>query len=84
MNPNDGFGCGRSLHWENQAVKVAIKLGENCEHLDIKTILIKMLPQEKNSDYLVKCKVTCIMCDASYDKTTKKLTEKFLKFYGRK
>ncbi len=83
LNPQDGFGCGRSLHWEYEGVQMATKLGENCEHLDIHNILIKMIPEVIDSNYFCKCKVKCAKCDAKFKKTTEQLTEKFLKFYGR-
>ena len=83
LNPNDGFGCGRSIVWEIKAVKIAKKNGEACKCIDYLTILIKMIPDEVLGKHLCKCQVKCPDCNSEYNKTAKKLTQKFLEFYGK-
>jgi len=83
MNPNDGFGCGRSIVWEYKSVEVAKKIGEACPCIDYKTIIIKMTPNSVKDQCSVKIQISCPNCPASYEETSKKMTEKFLKFYGK-
>lgn len=82
MIPHDGQGYGKSMSWHYLAVNAAKKSGESCEHANIDTIRINIQPQ-KTPEQLVKLKVTCSMCDKKLNKTSEKVTKKFLKFYGK-
>ncbi len=82
MSPQDGYGCGKSIVWEYKASLIAKKNGEACPCINIDTLLIKMIPSIIDGKYKAKCKVICPDCDQDYVKTSEKLTEKFIKFYG--
>lgn len=82
MIPYDGFGYGKSFCWHNKAVKIASKNGEKCQHLDITNVLITMTPISEGIGPQISFKVKCAICDSSYLKTSTKLSNKFLKFYG--
>jgi hypothetical protein len=82
MTSYDGQGYGKSMSWHYIAVNAAKKNGESCEHVNHDTIRINIQPQE-TPDQLVKLKVTCSMCNKDLEKTSEKVTRKFLKFYGK-
>jgi len=78
----EGCGYGKTMQWHAKAVEVADKLNEKCEHLDKDNVLIVMAPIEEGLSTRIKFKVKCGKCDAKYERTSEKLTLKFLKFYG--
>ena len=82
MLPYDGQGYGKSMSWHYVAVNACKKKGEACEHINVDTIRIAIQPQE-TPDQLIKLKVTCSMCNKDLDKTSEKVTKRFLKFYGK-
>jgi len=83
MNPNDGFGCGRSVVWEIKALKISQEVKESCPCIDYCTLIISMIPVVKDGVNLLKCKIRCPDCNNKFVKTSEILTEKFLKFYGK-
>lgn len=83
LDPNESFGCGRSVVWEVKAIKVAKKAGEACPCISYLTLIIKMTPRKINNQESLKIKISCPHCNADYSKTNIIMTQKFLKFYGR-
>lgn len=82
MNPNDGFGCGRSVAWEYKAMYFAKELEEDCGHININNIIIKIKCPDKKRASLQRIKIKCPACDNKFEESAKKLTEYLLKFYG--
>jgi hypothetical protein len=82
LNPNDGFGCGRSVFWEYKALEFAKELHEDCGHINIDNLIVKMKRPDKNRVILHRFKIKCPVCDNKFEETIKKLTKYLLKFYG--
>lgn len=82
MNPNDGYGCGRSVFWEYKALNYARDLHEDCGHINIDNIIVKILNPEKGRIVLNRVKISCPECNNTFEETAKNLTEYLLKFYG--
>lgn len=82
LNPNDGFGCGRSVAWEYKALIFIEECKEDCGHLNIDNIIVKVKRPDKNRATLQRMKIKCPFCDNKFEESAKKLTEYLLKFYG--
>ncbi len=83
INFHDSFGCGKSIRWEYEAFSLIQKNGENCGHISIDNIIIKIKKPEKERIALTQCKVKCPFCKNHFPQTSKKLTEEYLRFYNR-
>jgi hypothetical protein len=77
------YGCGRSLRWEVNAVDIARELYEDCVHLDVFTVIVRIIIKDVTGKKEITCKVSCPDCNCEYSKTSEKLTKLFNKFYGR-
>lgn len=82
LNPNDGFGCGRSVFWEYKALIFIEENKEDCGHINIDNLIVKVKRPEKTRLTLNRFKIKCPQCDNKFEESTKKLTEYLLKFYG--
>lgn len=82
MNPNDGFGCGRSVAWEYKALCVISELKEGCGHLNIDNIIINITRPQKNRLVLVKITISCPQCHNKFEESAKKITQEYIRFYG--
>lgn len=82
LNPNDGYGCGRSVFWEYKALEFAEESNENCGHINIDNIIVKMKRPEKSRVSLNRVKIKCPKCANKFEETANKLTEYLIKFYG--
>lgn len=82
LNPNDGFGCGRSVFWEYKALIFIKENKEDCGHINIDNLIVKVKRPEKTRLALERIKIKCPVCDNKFEESAKKLTEYLLKFYG--
>lgn len=82
INFHNSFGCGKSLRWEYEAFSLAVKLNENCGHINVENIIIKIKrdPNKKNPP---ECKIRCIDCDNRFPQTSAELTKLYIEFYRR-
>lgn len=62
-------------------MKEAVKTGESCTHLNIENLLIVMSPVKELGER-IQFDIRCSKCEAKFPETSKKITEKFLEFYG--
>lgn len=73
---------GKAMDWHYIALKIAGKCNEKCEHLAIETLKIVMASIKEGLGREIRFRVSCSKCDADYDRTSDRLSEKFIKFYG--
>jgi len=79
----DGWGYGKSNYWPYVAKKVAKDESEECEHIDNQDLLVKIRYMYDPNSYNVKIKVRCASCFETFPKTSQKVKQKFLEFYGK-
>jgi hypothetical protein len=79
----DAFGSSHSMNWHSVAFRIAGKTNEKCEHLDLYQILITMAPLCGEIITGIKFVVSCGVCNKKMENTSVKLSNKFLKFYGK-
>lgn len=73
---------GKAMDWHYVALRLAGKYNEMCIHLAIDTIKIIMASITEGLGKEIKFRVSCSQCDAEYERTSTRLSEKFVKFYG--
>jgi hypothetical protein len=83
INFHNSFGCGKSVRWEYEALQIAKKNGEDCGHIDIDSIIVKIKRSKINPKLNPYCKVKCPVCNNNFPQTSSKLTLEYLEFYRR-
>jgi hypothetical protein len=79
----DGWGYGKSSYWPYVAKSVAIDEHEECDHLEEKTLIVRIRYIYDPNKYNVRIKVRCPSCYKVLPKTSSIIQKKFLDFYGK-